>query len=590
MDIKDFPMPTRSERASELLAASRSPHAGVFITAPETLELLEDSLPEAAYTDGSTITASLGNCRCTSDAKAIKQFTAHARVPSDAAQIALGHECLHMILQAPAASGLKPGDLTVITPGHAAQPVDPNTMNPAADGVLAAMGYSYRYLGGLRTFNAIPASAADCVRENGFGNLYSSVPDHPHASLTTLAHAEPFACNYGTNAHIFFEAGDGSFRYGVPPRANVAYLGGTARMAMVNLTIVANVPDDELPQVVSITGSASKLRDLAEFALIRRLRAKGVVVQLIDRQSDSIVEQLTQHGRPDVIWTNFAAAEVYDQAVTAIAPGGNINSYAGAADPALALPMTLTAAPAFADLAAEAQSQVQAMHHNLTPNDRTRQRGLATTPRVRLIGFDAGRAEAYAAAMPAGAITDEGPWTDVFIAGTGDGAAAAYADVELQLARNAAVNLVDGDCTIQIRSRHTHYTTRHQICGSNVPWTMTNTSEPAAADLARQAIAPIDFDWMVTGVVGLNGAVDMMEKVGASSPFGSFFVFNDLPNLPFVDATSESFRAAAAAASGLDRAALSAAADALDSHGNSWCRAAEEALYEAYGVPYPLAL
>ena len=64
-----------------------------------------------------------------------------------------------------------------------------------------------------------------------------------------LAHAEPFACNFGTNKHIFTFNEQGEFVYGVPPRSILAYLSGTARMAMINLTIVASVPDDELPKV-----------------------------------------------------------------------------------------------------------------------------------------------------------------------------------------------------------------------------------------------------------------------------------------------------------------------------------------------------
>ena len=601
-------MTTAVERAGELFAESQQPHEGVFIVGPETLELRTDELPAAVYEDGSFLTASLGNCRCTSDAKAIKQFTAHARVPSNAAQIALGHEALQMVLQAPADSGLKAGDLVVLTPGHSSAPVDPQSFELDDDGVLAALGYSYRYLGGLRRFNATPPLARKVVAEHGFGELFNVVPPNQTASVASLAHAEPFACNYGTNKHIFFEQADGGFAYGVPAKANIAYLGGTARMAMINLTIVASVPDDELPSVVSITGSQRKLDELTDFALIQDLRAKGVTIELIDRNADDIVERLTAHGKPQVIWTNFAATSVYEQAVQAIAPGGNINSYAGASDPELVLDMAIAPAASFADAAAEAAAQIQAMHHNVSPNDPNRSRGLAAEPAVRLIGFaDSARAQAYVDALPAGSqiaaadidgltvpagvtAVDSAAWTDVFIASTGADAAAAYSEVELELARSAAVNFVTGDTTIAIRSRHTHYTSRHQICGSNIPWTMTNTSEPVAEDLARQATDPVDFDWMVAGVCGLRAAVGMMDTVGAAQPFGSFFVYNDLPDLPYVPCTAADFRAAAAEADGNVAAALTAGADALETSGDRWCRAVEEAVYAAYGVPFPLAL
>ena len=136
---------------------------------------------------------------------------------------------------------------------------------------------------------------------------------------------------------------------------------------------------------------------------------------------------------------------------------------------------------------------------------------------ARFIGFGAERLHAYLSALPAGitVVVDGGcdgdypsltfidsheRSTDVFIAGTGEAVAAIYSDVELQLARSAAVNFVDGEATIGIRSRHSHYTTRHNICGQNTPWTMTNTSEPHADDMALHAANPIDFDWMVKGV------------------------------------------------------------------------------------------
>ena len=145
----------------------------------------------------------LANCRCASDAKAIRQFDAHARVPSGTDRVALGHETLQIVLQAPAGAKVKVGDLVVITPGHASEPIDPLQFEPVADGVLAALGYSYRFLGGLRQFNRIPAIAPDFVSSQGFGSLFNRVSPQDDTSLISLAHAEPFACNYGTNKHIF---------------------------------------------------------------------------------------------------------------------------------------------------------------------------------------------------------------------------------------------------------------------------------------------------------------------------------------------------------------------------------------------------
>ncbi|MFP6893877.1 MAG: hypothetical protein VCA18_09015, partial [Opitutales bacterium] len=441
-------MPSRQERAADLLENARLEHQGIFLTGPNEIRLLSDELPASAFDGNGFVLAGFGNCRCASDAKAIRQFDAHARVPHGVDQIALGHETLQLVLQAPEDSGFVPGDLVVVTPGHSSEPIDPSTFAPASDGVLAALGYSYRHLGGLRAFNAVPGSAPAFLKQQGFGNLFNKVGHHPDVSLVSLAHAEPFACNYGTNKHVFTIGSDGEFRYGVPPRATVAYLSGTARMAMINLTIVAAVPDDELPSVVYITGSPGKLADMEEYALIRDLRRRGSRVVLIDRSDPEIISKLTEFGKSEVIWTNYASQATYDQACEIIADGGNLNSYAGASDPDLLLPMSVAPAPDFASIAEEVTAQIEAMHHNLAPNDPRRHRGLAKEPRVALLGFDGQpeRVDAYLKALPAGtevhvpaddlsdrnlcSLTEASTFTDVFIASTGEVAAALYREVE----------------------------------------------------------------------------------------------------------------------------------------------------------------
>jgi hypothetical protein len=599
---------TRQQRATDLLEVAQQEHEGVFLTGPEQVSVLTDRLPEAAFDGSGFVLASFGNCRCASDAKAIRQFDVHARVPNGTDQIALGHETIQLVLKAPEGSGFSPGDLILITPGHSSEPIDPASFAPKRDGVLAALGYSYRHLGGLRAFNAVPGDAPGFVRSQGFGNLFNHVGDHPAASLATLAHAEPFACNFGTNKHIYTFDENGEFRYGVPPRSVLAYLSGTARMAMINLTIVASVPDDELPTVVYVTGSPAKLANMEEYALIRDLRARGTQVVLIDRSDPEIVTKLQEFGKPDVIWTNYASTATYEQACSIIADGGNLNNYAGASDPDLILSMPIAAALSFESPTAEAAAQVEAMHHNLGPNDPQRHSGLAKEPRVALLGF-AGQDErlaAYLDALPSGT-TVEAPGvnldgrdfqtlgeddllTDVFIAGSGDDAIATYREVELRLARSAAVNFVDGDLVAPIRSRHSHYVSRHQICGSNVPWYMTNTSEPHSDDMVQQAETPVDFDWMMKGVCGLRHVPAMMDEVESKQPFGSFFALAELPDLPYVEISVDAFEEAAAQADGPVRVALSAGAEVLRQNGGVWSREVERALYAGHEIPYPLDL
>ena len=151
--------------------------------------------------------------------KAIRQFDAHARVPSGVDRIALGHETLQLVLEAPEGSNVGPVILLLLPRAMQPSQLTPMTFQPSKSGVLSSLGYSYRYLGGLRQFNIVPANAPAFVKAQGFGNFFNSVSPAADTSLITLAHAEPFACNYGTNKHIFTIGEDGNFKYGVPSRA-----------------------------------------------------------------------------------------------------------------------------------------------------------------------------------------------------------------------------------------------------------------------------------------------------------------------------------------------------------------------------------
>ena len=377
---------------------------------------------------------------------------------------------------------------------------------------------------------------------------------------------------------------------------------------MINLTIVASVPDEELPRVVYVTGSQAKLDQMDEYALVKDLRQRGTKVILIDRKDPAIIEKLTEHGKSDVVWTNYASSETYDQAVSILADGGNLNNYAGAVDPDLLIRMPIGKVPEFSSLEDEVRSQFDQMHHNVGPNDPQRFRGLAREPKVGLIGFESGsdREKAYLARVPEGAsvllssgselpgelktLGEEELITDLFIAGSGEDAAQSYAQMEPKLARSAAVNFVDGELVAPVRSRHSHYVSRHQLCGSNVAWNMTNTSEPHSDDMVEQASNPVSFDWMVKGVCGLRAVPKMMDEVERDQPFGSFFAFAELADLPYVETSSSSFRLAAESASGNVRQALLDAADALSANDETWSRKVEEALYSGYGIPYPLNL
>ncbi|MCY4483251.1 MAG: hypothetical protein OXC12_10285 [Spirochaetaceae bacterium] len=600
--------------------AARQPHHGVFITAPGQVELRRDRLPERWFAGGYVITESLGNSVCSSDQKAVQQFTSHARIPGDATAVALGHETVHRVVAARPGTAVRPGQVVLITPGLSSTPVDPESFAPAPDnGVLAALGYSFRYAAGMRRYSGLPERVAEVVAEQGMGELFIPIPPavgaDPATSLATLAHAEPFACCRGALRQMFTRGAGGELVAGVPPDASVAMLSGTGRMAMITLAILARGPGR--PSRIAVTGSARRLRQLGGTPMVAALRGHGVTVDLVDRGDPEALSRLRSGGRFDVVITFFASQESYDLAATLVRDGGNVNNFAGASDPDIVLPMTIPAVAAAS--AGDVRAALNEMIHPEALGAERRVRGLASPARVALTGFGSNdvRLDSLLRALPPGtAVAGSGteaagagpdladrfpelafgaapPYTDLFIADRGEAAARTYREYEPQLARDAAVNFLDGGTQIGIRSRHVHYLSRHQVCGPTVPYYLTNTSEPASADLAEHARDPIGFDWMVRRIAGLAAAPELIRDVGRRTPFGSHFVLTQLEDLPYVEVGAEPFRAAAATERQAGRtgaaAALIAAADVLAATGDQWSRAVEDSLYGAFGLPHPLA-
>ena len=164
-------------RMSGAVEAARRPHHGVFITAPGRVELRRDRLPESWFEGDYVITESLGNSVCSSDQKAVRQFTDHARIPGNATQVALGHETVHRVVATPPGTPVRPGQVVLITPGLSSTPVDPDSFAPDPErGVLAALGYSFRYAAGLRRYSGLPERVGEVVAEQGMGELFIPIP------------------------------------------------------------------------------------------------------------------------------------------------------------------------------------------------------------------------------------------------------------------------------------------------------------------------------------------------------------------------------------------------------------------------------
>ena len=77
------------------------------------------------------------------------------------------------------------------------------------------------------------------VSSQGFGNLFNPVSSKENTILISLPCRNLFACNYGTNKHIYTIDAEGNFIYGVPsPDCNLSFR-HRSKLAMINLTIVA---------------------------------------------------------------------------------------------------------------------------------------------------------------------------------------------------------------------------------------------------------------------------------------------------------------------------------------------------------------
>lgn len=586
---------------------ARLAHNGVFVTRPGNVEICNDRLPKNWFENDYVITESIGNSLCSSDQKAISQFTNHTRIPNSADRIALGHETIQKVVYAPNDGKVKAGQIVVVNPGLSNTPVDPETFMPDPDnGILASFGYSFRYAAGLRRYSGISAVARKAASAQGLGDVFIPIPDSivklKDISIATLTHAEPFACCLGALRQTLTRNNDGKLTSGIEPNSSVAMLSGTGRMAAITLGIL--LQNQNLPRRITITGSQIRLRWLAETPVFKALQKQGVKPELVDRNSRVELTKLCSGEKFDIVITYYASQESYDIAANIVRIGGNVNNFAGASDSKVSLPMTIPATKR------NVKHVIKEMIHPDVNILKVPKNGLAAPANIALAGFSPTDPALHELlkSFPAGtkifgtAADDRfpklvfkasPPFTDLFIAGSGTNAAKCYHDLEKKLARGAAVNFIDGETQININSRNIHYLSRHQICGMGVPYFLTNTSEPESTGLVEHVNDPINFDWMVQHVSGLNFAPRMIREVGKQKLFGSSLVLNQLEELPFVEVKEKSFRAAAKKEREKGHkhvaASLDEGADVLATSNNQWSRAVENALYNSFGLSHPLS-
>ncbi len=185
----------------------------VRIYGKNDLRLEEFELP--AIREGEVLVRVITNSICMSCHKAAKQGTEHKRIPHDVAQrpTIIGHEFCGQIVQVSRAvqDRFEPGGRVAIQP------------NPDFEDSMAAVGYSYPYLGGNSTYAIIPRELVDrgCLMPYD-GEAYFS------ASL-----AEPMACliaAFRSSYHIKHETRQHD--PGVVRGGNMAILGGCGPMGL----------------------------------------------------------------------------------------------------------------------------------------------------------------------------------------------------------------------------------------------------------------------------------------------------------------------------------------------------------------------
>ena len=183
----------------------------------------------------------------------------------------------------------------------------------------------------LEKVYTVPGNAPAFVKAQGFGNLFNKVTSKADTSLVSLAHAEPFACNYGTNKHVFTLGENGDLSTECRP-AVLAYLSGTARMAMINLTIVASVPRRTAPGGLChrFSGKAEPNGRIRSGQGLEKTGNQGC----LDRPEGSGHYRKTDRVRK--VGRGLDQLRFCGNLRTAaaiLADGGNLNNYAGAVDP-----------------------------------------------------------------------------------------------------------------------------------------------------------------------------------------------------------------------------------------------------------------
>jgi threonine dehydrogenase-like Zn-dependent dehydrogenase len=277
------------------------------------LRLEEFELP--ALGEKEVLMKVISDSLCTSTYKAVKQGTAHKRVPPDIAEkpVIIGHEMCGEIVEVGAAvkGDWKAGQKVVIQPALKLE----NNYDP---------GYSYQWIGGAATYVVVP----EIVLERG-----CLIPYEGEAYFEGSL-AEAFGCiirgfkgMYHTNYESYTRT-DGAKRGG-----RLAILGGTGPMGIGAVELASVYAGAK--QVVVTGRSADKLAFAAEKSPVGAAAQKGCELHYfnVSESADPVAQllELSDGGFDDVL-VMAPSPELFEMADAICRFDGCINFFAGPAD------------------------------------------------------------------------------------------------------------------------------------------------------------------------------------------------------------------------------------------------------------------
>ena len=280
------------------------------------LRLDEFELPEIR--DDEILAKVVSDSLCMSSYKAAKQGSAHKRVPDNVEQtpVMIGHEFAGEILRVGDKwkDRFSPGQKFAIQPALNYQ------------GSLAALGYSYPYIGGDATYVVIPGEVMEmnCLLPYQGESYYE-------ASLT-----EAYACVCGS-FHAMYHVPDRDkyvHEMGIKEGGSLALLGGTGPMGLAAIDYIIHC--DRRPSKLVVTGNGqARLERAQQLLTVEEAAKNNVELKYLNINAPGAKKELMEftdnRGYDDVMI--FAPVEsVVELADGILGTDGCLNFFSGPSD------------------------------------------------------------------------------------------------------------------------------------------------------------------------------------------------------------------------------------------------------------------